>query len=533
MQLETLALIFSVFFALACNTLFWNAAMAGRDAGSAGTWAFAATLFVFLTAAHLLLLCLVLNRWIARPLLVVLIVATAFATYYMRRFTVFLDPTMLRNVVRTDVGEARELFTFGMVPHMLLFAVLPVLFLLRVRIAQRGWSRAALWRGGTLVAALVLAVGSVLLTFQDFSSLMRNNREMRYLITPANYLYSLANVAFSHARDARQPRAVVGGDAKLASAWQQRTKPALMVIVVGETVRAANWGLSGYARQTTPQLAQRDVINFAEVTSCGTNTEVSLPCMFSAVGRRNYDEDRIRNSDSLLHILSRAGFNVLWRDNQAGCKGVCEGLAEQRLDKAVSPAFCTGGRCFDEILLEGLDAVVQDGAGNRLIVMHQLGNHGPAYYRRYPDAFKKFMPACETAELRKCSQQEIVNAFDNALLYTDHVLARTIDWLGRQSARYDTAMIYVSDHGESLGEGGLYLHGMPYAIAPKAQTRVPMTMWFSPSFAASSRLDTACLRKAAAQPVSHDHLFHSVLGLLQVQTSAYEAAWDVSAKCRN
>ena len=527
-----LALVAGVFFALASNAPFLKAVLSGRDPLAPSSWVFASAMFVALAAVHTLLLCLVLVRPIARPLLALLIVATAFATYYMQRFGIYLDPTMLRNVLKTDPAEAGELFGWGMLPHLLLFAVLPLLVLWRVRLKPQPWARAMAWRLATLAASAALLVGSLLLVFQDFSAQMRNQKEARYLITPANFIYSAARVATDSLHEAQAVRTPIGVDARLDGSWSSRTKPALLVLAIGETARAANWGLNGYARQTTPQLATRDVINFRDVTACGTNTETSLPCMFAAVGRRDYDERRIRTSESLLHVLNRAGFQVLWRDNQSGCKGVCDGLAAEQLDKAEFPQLCDGGRCLDEVLLQGLDTIARDAKGNLVVVLHMLGNHGPAYFKRYPDAFRRYTPTCDTGELRQCSRDEIVNAYDNALLYTDHVLAKTIDFLQSQTSRFDTALVYVSDHGESLGEKGLYLHGVPFAIAPDEQTKVPMTWWLSPGYVASFGLDTACLKREAANPQTHDNLFHTTLGLLQVQASEYEPSLDITRTCR-
>jgi lipid A ethanolaminephosphotransferase len=301
--------------------------------------------------------------------------------------------------------------------------------------------------------------------------------------------------------------------------------------VVGETARAASWGLNGYARQTTPKLAAMpDLLNFPHATSCGSNTETSVPCMFSPFGRKDYDETKIRGHESLLHVLEHAGIKTVWRDNQAGCKGVCERLEQQRPEAGKNPALCDGERCLDEILLENLDAEPKKNKGSVVLVLHQIGNHGPAYYRRYPAAFGKFAPACDNPDLGKCARETIVNSYDNALLYTDHFLDQTIRTIRAQSS-HDAAMIYVSDHGESLGEKGIYLHGMPYAIAPKEQTEVPMVMWMSAGFASSFGLDRNCLKKRAAEPVSHDHLFHSVLGMLQVTSKVYDKAWDFTSGC--
>jgi len=273
------------------------------------------------------------------------------------------------------------------------------------------------------------------------------------------------------------------------------------------------------------------VVNFPQVAACGSSTEVSLPCMFSSLGRENYDEKRIRSQQSLLHVLDHAGVATLWRDNQSGCKGVCDGLAYEAMDDSGDPQLCKGGRCLDEVLLRGLPSRLAAASGDTVVVLHQLGNHGPNYFERYPPAFRRFAPVCETAELGKCQSPQIVNAYDNALLYTDHFLARTIAALKEQQS-FDAALIYVSDHGESLGEKGLYLHGMPYSIAPREQTRVPMTMWFSPGFQRQTGLDTRCLRQHADAEVSHDYLFHSVLGAMDVATALYRPERDLFAPCR-
>ena len=532
-SVEVVLLACSLFWAAAVNRPFFAAALAGRDAATAADWGFALALFAALTALHYLLLAPLATRWTVKPLLAVLLPATAFASFFMLRFGVYLDPSMLRNTLRTDVHEARELFSWAMLPHLLLYAGLPGLLLWRVRLVRRGgWLRAIALRLGSMLLAAAVLVAALLSIFQPLASLMRNQKELRYLITPANYLWSMAAVAGLDARGAAGPKQPIGLDARPGPAWATRNKPMLVVLVVGETARAANWGLNGYARQTTPELAHLPVINFADVASCGTNTEVSLPCMFAPVGRRDYDENTIRRSESLLQLLARAGVGVHWRDNQSGCKGVCDGLPSESMVELNPPGLCADGRCLDEALLSGLDGRLAQARGTQLLVLHQLGNHGPSYFRRYPPAFARFTPACEHDDLRRCTQAEIVNAYDNALLYTDHVLATLIRQLQAQAAQVDSAVIYVSDHGESLGENNLYLHGLPYAIAPDVQKRVPMLMWLSAGFAAGTGIDTTCLKRRAAQPASHDHLFHTLLGLLDVRTALYAPDWDLSRGCR-
>lgn len=520
----------SLFFTLFANSHFWSAWSAGRNWGDARTWLLCAATGVLLTAVHCLLLSLVITRRTAKPVLAVLFIATAMAVYYMNRYTVFFDASMVRNVFHTDVKEARELLSFDLIGSILIRGVLPAIVVYRLSLRAQQLRRALLTRTLFLLGVFAVSIASLAFVFQDFSSLMRNQKELRYLITPASFIVSSIRVAAADGAEAHAARIPVGTDAHLARTVSASDKPRLLVVVVGETARAANWGMNGYARQTTPELAAEDVINFPHVTSCGSNTEVSVPCMFSPFGRRNYDEKKIRGHESVLHVLEHGGIKTLWRDNQSGCKGVCDGLEIQRLQDSRNPALCNGERCLDEILLDDLETELKKSGRDMVVVLHQLGNHGPAYSQRYPAAYRHFTPTCETAHLGDCSREQIVNSYDNALMYTDHFLAETIRRLRAQHT-HQAAMIYLSDHGESLGEKGIYLHGLPYSIAPQEQTEVPMVMWLSREFASSAGVNSDCLRKHASQPVSQDYLFHSVLGLMQVKTSVYDRAFDIAADC--
>ncbi len=552
LTVEQLLMAVSVFWVLVCNRSFFGSALADRDWNTTADWFFAAALLVALFALHSLVLAPFVNRWTAKPVLAVLILATAFADYFMQHYGVYLDPSMLRNTLLTDAHEARELFNWAMLPDLALTAGPPLVLLWATQIKHRALPAAIVLRLLFMGLMATLLVGAIYSVFGPLASMMRNHKEMRYLITPANYLWSMGSVLASETRATAQSRKAIGEDAKAGPSWIGLNKPRVLVVVVGETARAANWGLNGglnaaangTARNTTPQLATiaakapatAPLVNFSDVTSCGTNTEVSLPCMFAPVGRRSYDDARIRGSESLLHVLARAGVGVRWLDNQSGCKGVCDGLPTSAVSDTPPPGLpaglCVDGRCLDEALLHGLPEFLRQATGTQVLVLHMLGNHGPSYFRRYPETLAKFKPQCVNDDLRRCSVEEIRNAYDNALLYTDHVLARLHTLLNANQARVDSAFIYVSDHGESLGENNLFLHGLPYAIAPDVQKKVPMVMWLSPGFVAGSALDMQCLKRRANAPVTHDHLFHSVLGLLDVRSAVYEPLWDLSQPCR-
>jgi lipid A ethanolaminephosphotransferase len=310
----------------------------------------------------------------------------------------------------------------------------------------------------------------------------------------------------------------------------------VLVLVVGETARAANFSLGGYGqdpakgprRDTTPVLRALQTAGelhyFSRVTSCGTNTQASVPCMFSHQGKEAHESSKAR-FENLLDVLQRAGLGVVWLDNQSGCKGVCDRIPSLDTRELKDPRHCTSGECFDEVMLSVLDQQIaalpdERKAKGIVVVMHQMGSHGPAYYKRSPPEHKAFLPECSSNALPDCSRETLVNAYDNSIRYTDYFLGQTVQWLKRQPG--PSAMLYVSDHGESLGENNLYLHGMPYALAPDVQKHVPMVLWLSEAMRQRHTLQTACVQQQEARDWSHDHLFHSVLGLLDVQTEVYQ-----------
>jgi lipid A ethanolaminephosphotransferase len=528
----TLVVLFAaLFLTLTANRPFLLAALHGRDFLNAGTWLWASAMLLTVWALNVFIVSLLCMGRSFKWMLSLLLVVSALAAHYMQAYHIVLDAAMVRSTVHTHPAEALELLSWTLLVDMVLFAAAPIALLWRLPVSRPRWTRAVLHQAGLMTGSLLLLAALVWAVFQPLSALMRNDRTLRYLVTPANVLWSLGSVLASDTRDATHAREPL--DLKpTAGASHREAKPRVLLLVVGETARSANWGLSGYARDTTPTLAQREVLNFAPVTSCGTDTETSLPCMFAPVGRRDYSESRIRGSQSLLHVLAQAGISVQWRDNQSGCKGVCEGLPFEWVTDSMAPGLCQAGRCWDEGLLRGLDSKLNTAQGTQVIVLHMLGNHGPSYFRRYPPTFAHFKPACENDDLGRCTPEQIVNAYDNALRYTDHVLATAIDLLRVHANTVDSALLYVSDHGESLGEHNLYLHGMPYALAPSEQTQVPMVWWLSPRFAERIQLDTACLAQQAKRPAKHDHLFHSLLGLLDVNSKVYQADLDITAPCR-
>jgi lipid A ethanolaminephosphotransferase len=258
-----------------------------------------------------------------------------------------------------------------------------------------------------------------------------------------------------------------------------------------------------------------------------------VPCMFSHLPRKRFDVDEAPRFANLLDALQEAGLDVEWRDNDAGCKGVCARVHTISYHPGADENLCSESYCYDEILLKDLGEKLETLTNDTVIVMHQIGSHGPAYAERYPREFEMFKPACHSNQLQHCTAQEVVNAYDNSIAYTDHVVAKTIETLRRASGRVDAMLMYASDHGESLGEHGLYLHGLPYAFAPETQTHVPMLMWLSSSYAAQGEVDMNCLEARADQPLSHDDMYHTILGAAAVHNTSYDSQLDILAACRD
>jgi lipid A ethanolaminephosphotransferase len=237
--------------------------------------------------------------------------------------------------------------------------------------------------------------------------------------------------------------------------------------------------------------------------------------------------------ESIVRAMQRLGIDTFWRDNSTGCKDVCDAQRFEQRASWSDPELCDSTGCFDELLLKGFDALLDDRSRDHLIVLHQRGSHGPAYNTDVPQWAKEYFPECDLPNLRNCERGAINNSYDNTILYTDYFLSRVIDELGKRSGDFDVAMLYVSDHGESLGENGLYLHGFPYAMAPREQTAVPMLLWASPEFyAARAQVDPQCLRRSAQLDTSHDAIFHTLLPLFHVDSPLYEAKLDLFAACR-
>ncbi|MGE0846872.1 MAG: phosphoethanolamine transferase [Flavobacteriaceae bacterium] len=524
---NTLALIAAAYVAAVLNITFWHKTLA-LTGGSGPRLAF---LGLFSLALLALLFVVASPGRLAKPVLVFLVLASAAAAYFTDTFGILITRQMIENAAVTTAHEAKHLITGDFLIWFAGLGLLPAAAIAWVRVRPSGI--AAELRRKTVLAGALLAtmLGSFATDYPFYAALLREHHEMLGSLNPVAPLTSAVRYAVVAYRQHNLVVEPIATDARRAVPAGHRRKPTVMVIVVGETARAANFGLDGYERDTTPELARRGVVNFPNATSCGTATETSVPCMFSMYGRERYSGDLGRSHQTLLDVVESVGVKAEWWDNNTGSKGVADRVAQRGYTYSKSRELCPDGECVDGIMAADLPAFLDRVDGDTVLVLHQIGSHGPAYYQRYPHAFARFLPECRTAQFGDCTREEIVNAYDNTILYTDSFLAGVIDELSRRSDTLSGMMIYMSDHGESLGEDGLYLHGMPYFMAPETQTHVPFIVWLSGEAAADEGIDMGCLRASSRDSVSHDNLFHSVLGALHIQTAVYDPALDIFARC--
>ena len=529
---EWVTLIASAFLLAGFNLVLWQHLFEITASDGKGLVMRVAFGAMVLAAFNIVLTFLAFRR-VMKPVLILMFMISAGVAYFMSQYGVLIDTGMLRNFAQTNATEVRDLLSFKLLAYIILLGVLPSWLLWKTPVNYRRWHRDLLSKGLVTVASVAVIGGVALVNYQGLSSLFRNHHELRLMVVPSNYIGASFGYLREQVVSARQPFMKIGEDAQLNASWQAHGRKSLTVLVVGESARAENFGILGYARDTTPKLnKETGLIAYTDVHSCGTETAVSVPCMFSDMTRKDYDASKAKNEEGLLDVLKRAGLDVIWRDNQSGCKGTCDRVTLDDVSNLKDPVLCADSECRDEILLQGLQHFIDNLNKDTVLVLHQMGSHGPEYFKRYPKEFEHFTPVCESNALNNCSRDSIVNGYDNTLVYTDHVLSTLIDLLRKSQDKVDTAMLYLSDHGESLGEYNLYLHGTPYMLAPEQQKHVAMLAWFSDNYQKSFSVDTHCLQLGRDKPLSQDNLFHSMLGLLEVNSKVYDQGLDMFAGCR-
>lgn len=529
----TYIILFSLYIALALNIAFYRQAYTLLPVDGLHNALVFLSMPVVAFAVMAILLALASVVRLEKVATTLFILLGASAQYFMMNFGIIVDRSMITNILDTTPAESYALLSGQMVLVFSFTALLAIALAwwIKIKPAASVW-RGTIMRAGTVTVSVLLILLVAGLFYKDYASLFRNNKELVKSLNPSNSIVAMNSWYFHHEMD-NLPLVKIGEDAKQKAVMKNGPRKNLTILIVGETSRAANFSLGGYDRETNPLLAKDNVVYFPKTASCGTATAVSVPCMFSNMPRTGYDESLAHHQEGLLDIIQRAGIQVQWNDNDGGCKGACDRVPHQDVTALNLPGQCINGECYDDVLFHDLEKTIDAMQGDGVIVLHTIGSHGPTYYNRYPPEFRRFTPTCDTSEIQSCSQEQLKNSYDNTILYVDHIVDKAIKLLQSKQDKFTTSLVYLSDHGESLGENGVYLHGLPYSIAPETQKHVPMLLWLSDDYQKRYGVNYACLQqKAKENDYSQDNLFSTMLGLTGVETQEYHAADDILATCK-
>lgn len=527
-------IIFALYVGLLLNLAFYRQVFTLLPVNSLHNWLVFLSMPVVAFSVMNILTTLASFLKLDRLVISLFILLSASAQYFIWTFGVVIDRAMITNILDTTPAESFALMSGKMVLTLGLSGVLMVALAWWIKIskAKTVWRSIAVRLLNILVSALLIVLVAALF-YKDYASVFRNNKELVKSLSPSNSIVAI-NSWYAHNKMDNLPLVNIGEDAVQKPEMHSVPRKNLTILVLGETSRAQNFSLGGYERETNPRLKQDDVIYFANTTSCGTATAVSVPCMFSNMPRAHYDEELAHHQEGVLDILQRAGIRVLWNDNDGGCKGACDRVPHQNVTDLNLTGQCIDGECYDEVLFHNLESYIDNLQQDGIIVLHTIGSHGPTYYNRYPAEFKKFTPTCDTNEIQSCTQQQLTNTYDNTILYIDYIVDKAIKLLQSKQDKFTTSLVYLSDHGESLGENGVYLHGLPWSIAPETQKHVPMLLWLSEDYQQRYGVSSQCLQqRAKTDPYSQDNLFSTLLGLLGVDTHEYQATDDILTPCRS
>lgn len=527
---DRLLLLLSLFFTAALNWTFF-----ARVYGYLTTLPETNPLFwlaipVAVFAVFYFLLSLFLLPGIARFLLALVILGSALVSLLGVRYGIIFDYTMIDNFIETDSAEAKTYFNLFNVSYVLLLGVVPAILMLSTHIIYRPFKQELMRRSLGVMGSIIVFAAIAGLFYKDFAATGRNNEHVHQYLVPNQMVYSVSKYVAKNLVLSELPYQDLTAGAVHA---QKDAYPELMVLVLGETARASNFSWDGYSRDTNRYTKAAGFMNVGNVAACGTATAYSVPCMFSLLDREHYSADAATHQSNILDVVRAAGFDVRWIENNSGCKGVCRQSEMVKIPTDASDPLCDGEYCFDEVLVRELDRILAEPLKrDTLIVLHMIGSHGPTYYRRYPEQFREFTPDCPRSDIQNCSTEQIVNAYENTILYTDYVLAQISRRLTETRSQQPSVLLYISDHGESLGEHGLYLHGMPYQLAPEEQRTVPELLWLSDGYLTEHDLSSNCLSQLASErKASHDNVSHTVLGLLGIESPVYSPDLDLAAPC--
>ncbi|MFT3933709.1 MAG: phosphoethanolamine--lipid A transferase EptA [Chitinophagaceae bacterium] len=439
-----------------------------------------------------------LSRVVGKFLAVLFFIGNAIALYFVNTYHVIIDETMIGNVLNTDYKEATSFFSFKLILYIIVFGILPSIYIIRAKIINVTLKRFLI----TFSVTLLLIATVAFINARNWLWIDKNSKTLGGLAMP--WCYSVNISLFYVHKHQENKKEILLPDATI-----KNNEKKVVVLVIGESSRSQNYSLYGYEKNTNPFLSKTPNLFHFNATSCATYTTAGVKCILE----HTHTDDLY---EILPNYLNRNGVDVVWRTSNWGEPPIHikNYQTEDTLKKK-----CKGDGCnYDEILLTDLKEQITSSTKDKvLIVLHTSTSHGPTYSKKYPPSFETFKPVCNSVELAKCSHDELINAYDNTIVYTDYILHNVIEDL-KQLKDYKSTMIFVSDHGESLGEKNLYMHGLPVSLAPKEQYEIPFIVWLSDNSARQLKPNTT---------LSQNNVFHSVLNFLDVQSPVYNEGLNI------
>ena len=467
---------------------------------------FSTLVSLFTITSFLLFIIAVMLPSIIKPLTIIIFIGNSLALYFVNTYHVILDRSMMGNVFNTNTSEAVSYYDPKIFLYIVFLGILPSIFISKIKIKKA--KRLYL----IIHAFITLTIGVFILYLNSTTWLWldKNAKILGGLAMP--WSYSINAIRHISKELKKSEKEIL-----LPSANLLNNNKMLVVLIIGESARAANFSLYGYPRKTNPLLEKQNVIVLKNSISTATYTTASIHSMLSYTGS---DSD---SYEPLPNYLQRAGIDVIWRTKNWGAPPLHIHSFEQAGELKKT---CKGNGCdYDEVLLTDLDKEILSSKKSKIfVVLHTAGSHGPTYYNKYPKKFEIFKPVCKSVDLKECTNQELINAYDNTVIYTDYFLNKTINLL-KKIKNMPILFIYVSDHGESLGEYGLYLHGTPYSIAPDVQKDIPFMIWESNSFIKEKGFQTPYVK--AQKEYGQNDIFHTILGAFDLNSSIYHEKNDI------
>lgn len=496
-SIKVISLILSTFTLIAFHIPFFRHVLSCVESGFNGIF-ITVSLGVLMLALNFFFYYLLLysGRFVGKCILAFTFIADAVSLYFINAYEVLITDKMMGNVFNTQFSEASGFFSLSAVMYILFLGILPCIYLFSRKI-DYGTFRKFLSNIGI---SLAIAVSVALVNMKNWPWIDRNSTELGSLLMP--WSYTVNSIRFYNSEKKRNQKEILLPDAEI-----ERNGRDVCVLIIGESARKENFSLYGYEKQTNPLLAEEDVTALdAKAAATYTTAGVKAILDHKPTGKLY---------EILPNYLYRTGADVIWRTSNWGEPPVH--IDKFMKAKKLKEMYPEEDERYDGILLAGLKDQINSSEAEKLfVVLHTSTSHGPTYNKRYPAEFEIFTPVCTTVEMSKAVPEELMNAYDNTIVYTDYLIHSVIEILKDVPDRR-ACMIYVSDHGESLGEGNLYMHGVPMSVAPKEQLEIPFIVWKSEDDMKVKDLDE----------VGQYHVFHSVLDYLGIGSPVFDESKSI------